>query len=195
MTTTIRIGARALAAVVVAWAVAGQALAAPILCNNPAANHMLMDDSQATACLAAGLGNINGNPANDPFLLGGGTGAGYSLASKDDAANPFNIATTQTGNTGTWSIDPSFWFNHAVGAIAFKFGTGNQPDEWFVFQLVQGVTSGTWTFVNTFGTGGGLSHTNLYGAGDPVIDVSEPGIVLLLLVGLAGIVAGRRRRG
>jgi hypothetical protein len=51
---------------------------------------------------------------------------------------------------------------------------GNQPDEWFVYLLDPLVSSGDWSFVNLFGTGGGLSHVQLYGV-ERGTSVPEPG--------------------
>lgn len=97
--------------------------------------------------------------------------------------------TTQNGTVGTWAIDASYWNSYNAAALGFKFGTGNTADQWFIFDLVVGVTSGDWEFINTFGNGGGLSHTNLY-ATTPPAQVPEPlGIALfgsaLLALGLA----------
>lgn len=155
--------------------------ATAILCQDTTLNHMFMDDSEVTACVDAGVGNINGNVLTDDFLTAGGTAAGYSDAG---VATSF----TQSGTTGTWSVASG------VDAIGFKFGTGNQPDEWFIFDLVAGVTSGTWDFVNVFGRGGGLSHLQAYCKGDDCdTTVPEPGIAALLGIGLLGMAVVRRR--
>ena len=161
--------------------------AAPIMCQDINNNHVIIDASQVASCFDAGTGNISGNPMTDQFLLNGGTAAGYSLVSKDDGSNPFNIMTSQSGDSGTWSIDPSFWLTNTGGAIGFKFGTGNKPDEWFVFELISGGSSGDWDFENVFGRGGGLSHTNLYA-------VPEPGTLALFGIGLAAMGLARRKK-
>ncbi len=181
------------ALVLLGASLAGTASADQILCKSNELNHMLGDDSQVSACLDAGEGNLTGNPMNDLFLTGVGTG--YEPAGKSDepANNPFMIEYTQNGSTGTWSFDSSFWNTYSEGAIGFKFGTGNQPDEWFVFSLVQGVFSGDWEFVNVFGRGGGLSHINLYGKGTPT-SVPEPTTLGLLGLGLVGLGLAARRR-
>ncbi len=174
-----------------ALALAGSAaLAAPILCESEDRNHMLIDDSLVSACLGAGADNpyLTGNPDNDQFLTSA-AGTGYVTVSKSDGDNPFNIQYTQDGTTGTFSLDASFWDAASVGAIGFQFGTGNQPDMWFVFELVDGVTSGSWDFVNVFNRGGGLSHVNLYR-----VPVSEPGAIGLLGLGLLALALMRRRR-
>ena len=169
--------------------------AAEVICTDPSINHMIIEDLEVSACLASGIGNINGNPANDSFLLG--AGSGLTLVSKTDSANPFNIQINQTSQTGdssdgTWSVDASLWTTYADAQLGFKLGTGNQPDEWFVYELVAGVTSGTWQFVNAFGTGGGYSHANLYSTETPFVPdpIPVPAAAWLFgsaLLGLAGI--------
>ena len=184
---------------------AGPASAVPILCENASLNHMNIDSSQVSSCLDAGIGNINGNPAQDEFLLG--VGSAYHLDSKSDDSNPFNVVFAQTdsdcsnpGDTcsGTWSFDATFWATHSAGAIGFKFGTGDNPDEWFVYALVNGVSSGNWEFVQDPDAedvqGGGLSHVNLYGI-TGTTPVPEPTTLALLGVGLLGLGFARRRRG
>lgn len=166
--------------------------ATPILCETVTNNHMFMDDSVVSACVDAGSGNINGNVLTDDFLTAGGTAAGYV----DAGVTGFFTDNGKDGDgnsSGTWSITSS------VDAIGFKFGTGNQPDEWFVFDLVDGffdsavdgVYTANWSFINVFGTGGGLSHLQTY---NKTSDTPEPGIVALLAVGLLGMVAVRRKK-
>ncbi|MBY6072596.1 PEP-CTERM sorting domain-containing protein [Marinobacter salsuginis] len=168
---------------------------AMISCNNdPTINYMQISDQQVSACLASGVGNINGNPNNlNNSLFISGVGSDYELASKSDGSNPYNISSTSDPNT--WSFDSSFWNDYSEGALGFKFGTGNQPDEWFVFSLQSLVSSGEWAFIvgsDVRPTGGGLSHVNLYGKkGD--ITVPEPGTVALFGLGLVGLTIARRR--
>lgn len=186
----------------VALAYTGVAGAAPILCQNPANNHMKISDTQVSACLDAGKGNLTGNPMNDLFLNGAGAGLGYVPLGKDDGgSNPFNVGQTQSGSTGTWGFDANIWDEYDTIAIGFKFGTGNKPDEWFVFEVVSDIFSGDWKFVNVFGRGGGLSHVNLYGilgtgdnGEDPPQGIPEPGILFLLGAGLLAIMGIRRRQ-
>lgn len=158
-------------------------------CDDTAKNYMQIDSSTVNSCLDSGTGNINGNVMNDAWLTT--TGAGYVLVSKDDASNPFNIITTQNGSVGTWSIDASYWNSYNSAALGFKFGTGNKADEWFIFDLVVNATSGDWKFINTFNTGGGLSHTNLYSNSQPT-DLAEPAALALFGLSLLGLALARR---
>ncbi len=161
--------------------------AADILCQDVNNNHMLVDSSYVSACLDAGVGNLTGNPANDLFITG--VGGSYSYIG--------TAAWDQNGDSGTFSFGASLWQEYSDIAIGFKFGTGNMPDEWFVYSLQDLVSSGIWTFVNLFDKGGGLSHVNLYGIpGDtpPGGQVSEPSALALIGLSLAAAGLIRRRR-
>ena len=160
------------------------AQAAAILCEDPSLNHMYVDDSQVSSCLGAGEGNINGNVNTDDFYA--------EIGSTDIWLDAGDGSFTQDGDMGTWSIAVDFWDTNDSGAIGFKFGTGNQPDEWFVYELIDGVTSGDWEFVNVFGKGGGLSHIQVY-SGLPQ-EVSEPGTLAILGLGILAVGLVRRRK-
>ena len=173
------------------FGMSGTASAAAVLCQDTSRNHMGISDSLVGACLDAGVGNLTGNASNDLFLTGVGTD--YELASKSDEANPYHIQYTQAGASGTFSFDASIWDAFSSVAIGFKFGTGNKPDEWFVYSLDSLVSSGNWQFFNVFGRGGGLSHVNLYGI-EGSNKVPEPRTLALFAVALSGIAVVRRRR-
>ena len=170
-----------------------------VLCNptNTAINQMSISETEVNSCLASGEGNINGNPKNlqQSKFLQSLAGAGYSLVSKSDDINPYSLSYHQDSQTatlseGTWTIDPSFWSSYSKGAIGFKFGTGNNPDEWFVFDLVHGISSGDWDFINRHPQGGELSHMNLYG----ISEVPLPAAFPLFLSVLAMFGLYRRRQ-
>lgn len=161
--------------------------ATPLLCQDPAVNHMYVDTSYVSACLGAGIGNINGNPATDDFIKPTGEGAGLGLVGIGSGSY------SQAGSTGTFSIDASLWSLWNSIAIGFKFGTGDKPDEWFVYSLNSGVTSGIWEFVNMYEQGGGLSHVQLYGM-PGTTNVPEPGVLALFGLGMLGFGLVRRRR-
>ena len=170
------------------------ASAAPVYCTaeSERRNYMMIDDSDVSGCLLSGAGNgqagnIGQAAANDPFL-NSSAGAGWT-----NISGGAGLSFTQSGHTGTWSFNSAAWSLYTDLAIGFKFGTGNHPDEWFVFSVADLVSSGDWTFFNVGGTGGGLSHLVLYASGGRN-SVPEPGTLGLLGLGLAGLAASIRRR-
>jgi hypothetical protein len=165
------------------------ASAVPVLCEDVTRNHMYVDSAYVSSCVDAGSGNVNGNTNTDDFLL-----ANPSL----DYTGIGEAAWNQTLKTkaltlGTFSLDPDLWDDWSSIALGFKFGTGNQPDEWFVYLLQPEVSSGSWSFVNFFKKGGGLSHIQLYGV-EENHTVPEPGTLGLFGVALIGAALARRRK-
>jgi hypothetical protein len=169
---------------------ASHANAALIACQQISTtnNYMQVSDSYVSGCVDAGVGNINGNVLTDDFLLAN-PGSGYVGIGDGTFLQTTN---TTSQSTGTFSIDSNLWNSWNDILIGFKFGTGNKPDEWFVYTLNNLVSSGDWSFINIGGTGGGLSHIQLYGSGPT--NVPEPGTLSLLGAGFIGLAFFKRLR-
>ncbi len=98
-----------------------------------------------------------------------------------------------TDVSGTWAIHPAFWALYGEAVISMHAGNGNgNPDHW-AWLVTPGHTSGTFSYDDFDGRGGGLSNLMLWGRGTGSA-VPEPASGLLLLGALVGFVGLRRRR-
>ena len=103
-------------------------------------------------------------------------------------------------NSGTWSIDASFWTVYDKAIITIHVGGGQyDPDNW-AWLMIDNAASGTWSVNWTASCiaecqgGGGLSNIKLWGAGEGDMRMPEPGTLALLGLGLFGMGVVRRRR-
>ena len=143
-----------------------------------------------SACLDAGVGNLTGNPMGTICSL---TALAVLTISSAKTNCYLLQVTTKPAAWGTFTFDGSLWDIYSDIAVAFKFGTGNNPDEWFVYSLQSLLASGVydWDLIKTDKQGGGLSHVNFYGIPGGG-QVPEPGTLALL--GMALVVASCFRR-
>ena len=168
---------------------ASPASAVAVLCEDTTQNYMSVDSQYVSSCVDAGVGNINGNPITDDFLL---ANPGINYTGIGAATFTQSSGNTTNGNAGSFALDANLWNSWDSIAIGFKFGTGNNPDQWFVYLLDANVSAGNWSFINTFHRGGGLSHTELYGVTQK--SVPEPATLGLFGLALAGAAFSRRRK-
>ena len=166
------------------------ASAVPVACQSTSNNHMVIDSLFVSSCVDAGSGNINGNPITDDFLLSNPSLDWDGLG--DASFGQLPVLDHKLGSAGAFWFDDGLWDSWDSIAIGFKFGTGGRGDNWFVYELNQGISAGLWGFVNYFHKGGGLSHVELYGVERTA--VPEPGTLGLFGAALLGVAFARRRK-
>jgi hypothetical protein len=172
--------------------------------SNSFADTITCGSAERTATLAeaedciTGLGNANTNVVNDGDYFGAEEWTQEGELT-DEGTNDFLTIDLTSGSfgesdvEGTWSIDPTFWTIYGEAMITFHVGNGNgDPDHW-AFLITPGETSGTWSYEDLDGQGGGLSNFMLFGRGTPT-NVPEPVTLVSLGTGLAGLALLLRKR-
>ena len=184
--------------------------AGPITCQ-PSNERVATLDS-ATSCSTA-----NGTIINDSDSLNGVLGTSYdwvlegTLSPIADTVgtlvNDMLTITLLTGSwghspvTGTWAIDPSFWntLNYTIAAITMHAGEGQGDPDAFAWLITPGATSGTFSYEDLDGKGGGLSNMRLFGT-EPTTtttgsggagNVPEPNAGLLSAIGMLSVAGAR----
>jgi hypothetical protein len=174
---------------------ASTAIAGEITCkeNVSKINHLSISSEYVSACIDSGSGNIGQSEKKDEFLKGKEGFLSLGQLGSFDVTDK-----SKTSTEGTFKIDEHLWDKYEELFIGFKFGAGNKSDNWFVYQLNDGVTKGDFVFYNYFKKGGGLSHTAVFAKNQKTpAKVPETGSTLLFLslgLGSVGLISRRLRK-
>jgi hypothetical protein len=170
------------------------AMATPVTCL-PTTERVATLDS-AVVCLTGNDDNIH-SPAQVSALFGGvwikegeltGNGSNdlFAVALTSGSWGGNNVA-------GTWSIDSGFWSTYGLAVITMHVGHGNGNPDYFAWSVTPGVTSGSFSYRDLDGRGGGLSNLFLFGSGTSITQLSESGVGILWMIGLFAVILARRR--
>lgn len=94
---------------------------------------------------------------------------------------------------GTWSINSHFWSSYGLAVITMHVGHGNGNPDYFAWSITPGALMGSFSYRDLDGRGGGLSNLFLFGSGSPIIQLAEPGLGMLFVLGLLSVFRIRRR--
>ncbi len=181
-----------------------QASAAIILSTPCSESHVTAGGNNADAC--EGLFDKDKGPApvasegllNTTFILGdstevwGAEGAfghnDWVMLGKDDQGGEQNFINGFSGDPGLWIVDSAL-----SGAFVISVKQSTEMGLWY-FENLQDVTSGTFDVNAIFDSGitdDGWSHISIFSSASAV---PEPGTIILMLFGMAGLLFVRRRQ-
>ena len=183
-------------AMIVLGSWASVAAATPVTCLPMNEREAILDS--AVVCKTGNDENIH-SPAQVSALFGGswikegeltgnGTNDLFSVVLTTGSWGESNVA-------GTWSLDSSFWSTYGLAVITMHVGHGKGDPDYFAWSLTQGAESGTFSYRDLDGRGGGISNLFLFGSGDPTTTIllPESGMGILMLMGLFAVFFVRRR--
>jgi hypothetical protein len=141
-------------------------------------------------------------PALAPWSLAGNVaGAEGSGAGGSDGGLTVALTSGTWGSksvSGTWAISPAFWAANSQAVISMHVGQGGQDKlDDFLWLIVPGQLSGTWSYSAT-GGGGGLSNLRLFGSetetSTSVPDAGSSAMLLGISLGALGLIRRRWSR-
>jgi PEP-CTERM motif len=155
--------------------------------NQPDTRNFTVTIADGTAsCVAAGLGNLQGNQAEADTYL-----PGYTYVEKNEGGDSGWIDSVSglNGGSGTITLAANFWSNYSEIGIGLKSGEGRYDPDWVIFKI----TGSTDTTIAWTVSAQGLSHVNLY-AVPKEQEIPVPGTLGLIGLGLAGLgLIGRKK--